>query len=346
MTASVAYHSAYDDLRTTRRLCVPPILFVNIGWMKYYQGPSLDDPLNPGNFGYFKQKADRRHPLVGHEQWNFREQSGAMYGYVPREPGINLVRLGADRSADCVDGVLVVFMARDPVEKTLKVIGWYRDATVCRSARFVRHYGKTQVGAMITARADNCHRLSVADRNLKIPTAKKAPGGVGQSPVWYADLHPHIVQRVWALVENQSKFKPNRSLLSGGSPRNPDPERRLQVELRAMNMAMDYFDHTNDVSQLKLGWDIEATSDSGRVFIEVKGISGNEPIFELTPNEYKRMFEHRERYLLFVVTSALSHTPYVRIFRCRTSGPDAPAWVSEQGETLKVEPRTGARCST
>lgn len=320
------------------------ILFVNIGWMKYYRGPSACDPLNPGNFGYFKKKTGDG-PRVGHEQWNFLEQSGAMYGYVPREPGINLARLGADAHAQSIDGVLVVFIARDPVEKVLKVVGWYRNATVYRHPRFVRRYGTTQVGAMITARAKDCHRLPIADRSLSIPTAQRAPGGVGQSPIWYAERHPQIVRRVWALVESRTKADTRRRPSSSGSPRNPDPENRLAVERQAMQMAMDYFDDTEDVSSLKFGWDIEAASDNGRIFIEVKGISGDSPVFELTPREYEKMREHRERYLLFIVTSALSRDPHVRIFRCCTHGRNAPAWVSDQDETLKLEDRTGARCS-
>ena len=322
-----------------------PILFVNIGWMKYYRGPSPSDPLNPGNFGYFKKKASNGRPRVGHEQWNFLDQSGAIYGYVPREPGINLSRLGADSNAESIDGVLVVFMARDPLEKVLKVVGWYRNATVSRIPKFVRRYAKTQVGAMITARTKDCHRLPVADRHLSIPTAQKASGGVGQSPVWYAERHPDIVKEVWTLIESQAKSGTRRRSATSNSPRNSDPEKRLAVERQAMEMAMDYFDDTEDVSLLKLGWDVEATSDNGRIFIEAKGISGNTPVFELTPREYEKMLEHRERYLLFVVTSALSHDPHVRIFRCRPSQQNVPVWVSEQNEILKIEDRIGARCS-
>lgn len=320
-----------------------PVLFVNIGWMKHYRGPSPRDPLDPGNFGYFKQGDDRGRTRIGHEQWNFLAQSGAMYGYVPREPGIRLERLGGTRDADSADGVLVAFMARDPLEKALKVVGWYRNATVSRHPAFARRYGTTRVGAMIRARAADCHLLSVADRRLRIPTAQKAPGGVGQSPVWYAEHHPEIVRQVWALVEGRARA-PRSSPPSGGSPRNPDPEARLAVERQAMEMAMRYFDDTEDVSRLKRGWDIEASADDGRIYIEVKGISGDAPVFELTPNEYDNMYRHRERYVLFVVTAALSRNPCTRIFRCRIDAQGRPAWVSEQGEPLDVQPRTGARC--
>lgn len=320
-----------------------PVIFVNIGWMKYYDGPSDNDPLNPGNFGYFKQEANRGRAPIGHESWNFHEQAGTMYGYIPREPGLDLTRLGADRNADHVDGVLVVFMARDPLEKVLKVVGWYRDASVHRSPKFMRRYGRIQVGAMITARANRCHRLPVANRSLTIPTARKTEGGVGQSPVWYAARHPEIVREVWALVEGHAKQR-NHRRSSGGAPRNPDTEARLAVERQAMEMAMKYFDDTVDVSLRRLGWDVEAGADDGRIYIEVKGISGSEIAFELTPNEYEKMREHRERYLLFVVTSALSAHPRTHIFRCRIDAHGEPVWVSELDERLQVQPRTGARC--
>jgi len=320
-----------------------PVLFVNIGWMKYYDGPSGDDPLDPGNFGYFKQAANRGRTPVGHECWNFHEQAGRLYGYIPREPRLDLTRLGADRDADHLDGVLVVFMARDPLEDALKVVGWYRDASVHRSPAFPRRYGDIRVGAMIAARADRCHRLPVASRTLVIPTAHRVKGGVGQSPVWYADGHPRIVRQVWALVEGRAKRRSRRPS-SGGAPRNPDPEARLAVERRAMDMAMAYFDDTEDVSRRRLGWDVEAAGDDGRLYIEVKGITGREIAFELTPNEYEQMREHRERYLLFVVTSALSEHPRTHIFRCRVDARDEPVWVSERDERLAVRAHTGARC--
>jgi hypothetical protein len=183
----------------------------------------------------------------------------------------------------------------------------------------------------------------VADRHLRIPTAQKAPGGVGQSPVWYAEHHPEIVRQVWALVEDRTRAR-RLPPSSGGSPRNTDPEARLAVERQAMEMAMRYFDDTEDVSRLKRGWDIEASADDGRIYIEVKGISGSEIAFELTPNEYEKMREHRERYLLFVVTTTLSPHRRTHIFRCRIDAHGEPVWVSELDERLKIQPRTGARC--
>ncbi|WP_157640706.1 protein NO VEIN domain-containing protein [Burkholderia ubonensis] len=50
--------------------------------------------------------------------------------------------------------------------------------------------------------------------------------------------------------------------------------------------------------------------------VEVKGLSGSEVRVELTPNEYKQMLspKHRELYVVYVVTEALSAKPHAHIF--------------------------------
>ena len=53
------------------------------------------------------------------------------------------------------------------------------------------------------------------------------------------------------------------------------------------------------------GWDLEATKGNTTLYIEVKGTAGATIYFELTPNEYRRLREHAERYRLCVVCDAL-----------------------------------------
>ena len=116
--------------------------------------------------------------------------------------------------------------------------------------------------------------------------------------------------------------------------------------LAAMDMALAYFDKARDVSKECKGWDIEALDARGVIYIEVKGLSGPSVNVELTPNEYLKMGEHKDRYVLFVVTSALTQSRRGRAFRWQqapTSGLDI--WSTAQGEVIKIEPLTGARCS-
>lgn len=319
-----------------------PVVFINIGWMKKYAGPSPDDQLIADNFGYFKQ--DKTKKAVGHEQWNFLGTGGHVYGYVPRSAGINISRLGAEREQEAIDGVLVVFIARDPAAQQLKVVGWYKNATVARAAIFKRAFGGTKIEAPISAKESDAYVLPVAKRGFAVPTAQREPGGVGQSPVWYAEQHADLVRRVWALVEGKSKYS-RAQPKAGRPPRNNDPKARLAVEKVAMDWALRYFDDAEDVSRQCKGWDVEAVADSEQIYVEVKGISGPSVSFELTPNEYEKMLLHKERYLLFVVTEALTRRARARTFRYVATA-EGDAWVAEDGEALAVQERVGAwaRC--
>lgn len=315
-----------------------PIIFINIGWMKKYLGPSEDDPLIADNFAYFKHYKNKK--AVGHEQWNFLGKDNRVIGYVPRSSNINIRRLGAKPGQDKIEGVLVVFISRDPVVQKLKVVGWYKDAIVTRTAGFKRRFGRTTIEAPISAKHSNAYLLPVAKRTITVPTAKKSPGGVGQSPVWYAERHPALVKQVRDLVDGREPSTKNQ-IPPKKPPRNRDPKNRSAVEKFAMDWAMRYFDDAVDVSLQCKGWDIEARSNSETIYIEVKGISAPHVNFELTPNEYNKMREHREKYFLFVVTGALSRKAKARIFRYQ-GFEQCDVWMSEEGEELVFTERTGA----
>nr|WP_303047740.1 DUF3883 domain-containing protein [Thalassospira sp. HF15] len=105
-----------------------------------------------------------------------------------------------------------------------------------------------------------------------------------------------------------------------------------------MMLAMDYFEETEDVSSENYGWDINSYSNNQLFQIEVKGISANRVHFELTPNEYDALQAHKETYVLFVVTGALTKAAKCHIFRYSSS----TKWISDQGDKLTFKSRTGA----
>lgn len=322
-----------------------PIVFVNTGWMKKYQGHSDADPLIAKNFGWFNKQ--KNNAAAGHEQFNFRPTNGWVHGYVPRSSGINITRLGAAPADDFIQGVLVVFISHDPYSHQHAVVGWYRNATVHRKVNYVVDYGELKVETPIRARSKDAHLVPVAERGrLLIPI--RGDGGLGQSPVWYAEKHPDVVALVRAAVKDgggtttTSRQKVSRK----GAPRQPDTEKRLQVEQAAMNAAMLYFDDARDVSLERRGWDIEAMSAGKVVMIEVKGLSGSDVGFELTPNEYEKMRKLRDAYLLFVVTKALTRSLVTRTFRFDPAARGSDLrWVSERGEVLALTELVGARAT-
>lgn len=317
-----------------------PILFIHVAWMKRYRGHSEDDPVIPGGFGYFRKKGEPA--KKGHEQFNFLpHRDGYVYGYIPRSSGLALERLGGKRRDESMDGVTVVWIAKDPSNGVHKVVGWYQEATVYRSVVYSMKRGKLNVPVSIEAPAEKATVLSVLDRTISIPTGK---GGLGQSPVWYGEYFPEKLKQVRQFIESYSGAsrggrKPSRKASKKTAPRQQDVKKRLEIEQVAMDMAIIRFDAI-DVSRKAKGWDLEAVLDGRKFLIEAKGLSGRDVRFELTPNEYEKMHHYKEQYVLFVVTSALTK-PKGRTFTF-VPGSDPRRWRSDLGEDLVLVKRTGA----
>lgn len=322
----------------------PPMVFFNIGWMKRYSGTSADDP-TLGGFGFL---ADNEH---GAEAFNFLSNAdGYVQGYRPGHARrLNIARLGGQKGSDQLDGVLVVWMAREPVSKRTMVVGWYENATVFATAK----PGATHAlqGVMwpfaVQARASDAHLIPVVGRNFRIQSARTEEGGFGQSPTWYGS--DAINERVWRYirrVKTGGAKKPPQK----GPPRNADPELRRKVEKAAVDHATAYYQSAagghctvTSVEADAVGWDLEVSNGDIDLLVEVKGLQGPNLTCQLTPNEYEKMTSkrHQSRYVVYVVNNALV-APIASIFTLCTDG----TWNTEDGRKLRVEERTGAvlRC--
>jgi Domain of unknown function (DUF3883) len=127
-----------------------------------------------------------------------------------------------------------------------------------------------------------------------------------------------------------------------------DPEHRAQIEAAAVKRLTDHYrklgytvtSHEAD----NLGWDLEARQADTKLLLEVKGLSGDVAVVEVTPNEYKAMTSrvHQPFYRLCIVTDALNKRARVRLFAYETN---AKAWASDDLEMLTITERTGARIS-
>ncbi|WP_281040893.1 protein NO VEIN domain-containing protein [Rhizobium leguminosarum] len=96
------------------------------------------------------------------------------------------------------------------------------------------------------------------------------------------------------------------------------------------------------------GWDLEATAQDGGVLnVEVKGLSGSQIVVELTPNEYAKMRSDRERYVIYILSSALEKARMAHIFRfdAEQSTRTNLIWEADDGRTLAIEERVAARLS-
>jgi Domain of unknown function (DUF3883) len=111
--------------------------------------------------------------------------------------------------------------------------------------------------------------------------------------------------------------------------------KKLEAHFKALGYSVKYCDADN------LGWDFEAKKAATTLHLEVKGLSGDNAVVELTPNEYKAMQERPSSYQVCIVTNALEDEKRrLRVFACEND-----RWVSKQGELLNIQPKTAARIS-
>lgn len=322
-----------------------PLVFVNIGWMVSYQGPTNDPTI--GGHGWLKTHS------YGHEAWNFEPHQKRLYGYVPRSARINLRKLGAAGNAERIDGVTVVWIARSPRNGVTYVIGWYRNASVHRDSnhyKVPRSTGEV-IEYQIQAPIDEAKLLTPDQRILEVPTAKVA-GNLGQSPVWYGN--PTFVERVRAFLKTGGVALTSPGKRSTGAGKQRDPEERRRIELAAVQHAIRYYESpaggnrvVQSVEKDNAGWDLTVTGGDVTLKVEVKGLSGDDVCVELTPNEYEKMLspKHRTMYVVYVVTAAgtAAATSHVFYYNADVSKGQQHVWMTVDGRALKIKPLTGAR---
>lgn len=174
------------------------VLFCNVGWMARYDGIDGDSIQRGGS--YNKES-------IGHEVCNFNNVDSKVYGYVQPTGRLNIVKLGAGKNDENIDGVTVIWTA-GPDSGGTAIVGWYKNATVFRDSQQINKPTPLQKknginSYRILADASNATLLPIEKRDFMIPRAVK--GGIGQSNVWYADKpeSADLVKRALKLVNSE-----------------------------------------------------------------------------------------------------------------------------------------------
>jgi hypothetical protein len=327
------------------------IVFFNTGWMTAYRG-LVGDTLQGGG-KYVKEHG------FGSEIFNFLPYRGRLYGYVQpkidnkygNDPTIRIEKLGAAPEDDFVDGITVVWTAKDPTHGGTRIIGWYKNARVYRYHRPPtelsnrRHEGQLQ-GYYAEAKEEDCVLLPIDARKVEIFRQQKS--WMGQSNVWYAEDNQEFVRQVAAYIAGEARpelTSPASSRKKTEGSRQPDVLKRLAVEKAAVTCVCDYYSGlgyvVNSVEKDNEGWDLTATDHETMLRLEVKGLSGGAVITELTPNEYEKAKFYKAEYRICVVTNALNK-PFLQIF---SYSAELDGWSDLTGVMLTFEERTSARVS-
>ena len=319
-----------------------PFVLFNIGWMEHYRGQTESDRIFNG--GRYVQKN-----ATGGEVRNFEPVNGRCYGYVRTKGGgqVNLVRLGADPDAEYADNVTVVFTATftatlpERVRERV-VVGWYRNARVWRERQRRDDY---DIPFVAEAPQEDCVLLERDDRVF--PVSRTGSFIMGRNYVRYTDkpeAEPFLHQ-LSQYMENPPAADvpapPSALRKRRGTPRQSDPALRAKVEKAAIEHVIDHWpDPGYECKSVELenkGWDLEFTRGARKLLVEVKGCSGDPGQVELTPNEYKAMWDYRDVYRLAIVTRALE-VPRLSIIRFNRSD---ETWRDRDAREIRLVERTG-----
>ncbi|MHB1544919.1 MAG: protein NO VEIN domain-containing protein [Gammaproteobacteria bacterium] len=302
--------------------------------MKYYEGPLPGDERPIGGGAYNEDN-------IGGEAYNFLAHNGTVYGYFQptmQEPyDVNLGRIDAKCTGDTVDGVLVVWFAKDPFKpKGQVIVGWYKDATVYRTGRSQPrnrggYYVHTEAkNAVLLPERLRVHRVG-HELTQRTKQGKKAvkKGNPGQSNAFYildergkakdlVDKHNAWIREAiqfvrrfkGSTIKSRADALAEESILtltvgSGGGYQDSVKIRRA-VEAHAMGKCLRYYRtqgfQVSDDSRIE-SYDVLIRRDGQLQYVEVKGTQGAADSVILTRNEVK--LNKQKRSVLFVVHSIM-----------------------------------------
>jgi hypothetical protein len=175
-----------------------PIIFVRVADMKYYRGITENDtPFNGGS--YVKETGN------AHECYNFEPiiEDGQDYekciGFSMMSGGKGVSQLHIEKIAGCklaekeeaVDNVYVVFVSKAMGTDTMRVVGFYKNATVYRHPHYMTFENGYEQEYYFESAKENCVLLPYSERHRSntwfVPTSssKYNDFGFGRSNTWY-----------------------------------------------------------------------------------------------------------------------------------------------------------------
>ena len=165
---------------------IDKMFICRIGWMEKYQGVE-------GNIAGDAKALEEK--AWGYDLYNFQPYKGTMYGYVqpPQKnqewfkPQIKLENLGGHAHRDEVKDIFIVWVAKDPSTDALKIVGYYKNATVLRRIDRLVHLDRfypdkvKQTYRMRALEAD-CRLLTLEERvgSPAMPKTNSKDFGMGQ----------------------------------------------------------------------------------------------------------------------------------------------------------------------
>ena len=208
-----------------------PIIFVRVADMKYYQGiTEKDKPVNGGS--YVKETG------CAHECYNFAPvlEDGCdiekclgffmLTGkntqelHIEKMPGCKLLK-----NEEEIKDVTVVFVSKALGSKTMRVVGFYKNATAFRHPHYMIFDNDYEQQYMFEAAKENCVVLPYSTRfsssNWYVPSSTTSGNsfGFGRANVWYAGgegASPEEMQYVERMINSIDSYTGENWIEKGG----------------------------------------------------------------------------------------------------------------------------------
>jgi hypothetical protein len=203
-----------------------PIIFARISDMEYYKGITPTD--KPRNGGSHVDETGEAHEAFNFDAIEFNGEKICL-GFamlIGNSSQTNLqIRLESMiggkhlKKEQYVDGVTVVWCAKDPFENHIRVVGFYKNATVYRHSQEMDFFDENNELCYVqnynfVAKEENCVLLPYGERNRnkwRVPTSGKngANFGFGRSSIWYANSNgenPKEDKFVECMLENIDNY--------------------------------------------------------------------------------------------------------------------------------------------
>jgi len=302
-------------------------MWVKFGWSEYYRGGPVD-----GNFRWLNEGDGE-----GHEAFNFLPgPDGGYYCYVPPH-GPH----AASPSSPDPHGWTVICLAKFPSQKGVYVVGWYENATLMGKevprpeynigVGFRRDVQGTKFSYSIKSDSVFFVPPEARTKPFSHPSVKQAKFSYLSGPELVAKpakaevlaiLTGELARLRPVAIEQPNPDKAPDELENEIDPlgRFGTPEHRRAVELaaeRAVTAELKRMGYrVIRRSDEKIGYDLQAIGTLGKsdLYVEVKGTSGADRRFYMTPKE--RDFAVVDGWRLAMVTDALG-SPDVTFFNCR-----------------------------
>lgn len=210
-----------------------PIIFVRIADMYYYKGITEND--TPSNGGNYVKETGNAHECYNFDAAEYEDGEILCLGYAQllggsscKDPELHIEKIvGCEgfRKEEEVNGVTVVWCSKSNQSRYMRVVGFYKNATVYRNTQVQEFENGYEQCYNFIANKEDCVLLPYQERhsngNWYVPLSHQngSSFGFGRSSLWYAGSNTddeNEIKYVERMLKNIETYSGENWINKGG----------------------------------------------------------------------------------------------------------------------------------